>query len=329
MPCGTSSLRNDSPELPPRLQSPLSVAVSDCLLGSAVRFDGGHKRSSLCHDELEGLFQLHGICPEVGIGMGVPRDPIRLVGDVAAPRAVGIKDPSVDVTAQLQAYARLILPTLADVCGYIFIENSPSCGLFGVKVYEGEGTHPATMGRGVYAAEIVRCRPELPVEESGRLKDAVLRENFVTRVFAFAHWRATCALGLTAARLLAFHSAYKYLLMVHSVLHYQRAGRRLSDLSGDVEAAGHAYIQLLMDGLARPASRGGHANVLQHLQGYLGEAFDAAARHELATLIHSYRRGEIGLLAPLTLLRRHLQQFSNAYVLAQIYLEPYPQAAAR
>ena len=303
------------------------IAVSACLTGAEVRFDGGHKRSSLPHDKLAGLFEWRTICPEVGIGMGVPRDPIRLVGEPAAPRARGIKDPDVDVTDALQGYAQQVLPSLADVSGYVFIKNSPTCGLFRVKVYGREGVPPASSGRGIFAAAIVAARPELPVEESGRLEDAVLRENFVTRTFAFAHWQRCATAGLTAARLIAFHSAYKYLLMAHSVTRYREAGRLLADLSSDLPGRANAYIRLLMAGLAKPATRGGHANVLQHLQGYVKDALDGATRRELAHAIDSYRRGELPLLAPVTLLRHHLRRFPDAYALEQIYLEPHPPAA--
>ncbi len=314
-------------DLPDRPLPPLIVAVSDCLTGSEVRFDGGHKRSSLCHEQLAGLFELRGICPELAIGMGVPRDPIRLVGDIESPRARGVKDPTVDVTDRLRNYARDITPSLTDVCGYIFMKSSPTCGLFRVKVYTGAGVPPNGHGRGIFAAEIVKARPELPVEESGRLEDPVLRENFVMRVFAFAHWRRLVTSGLTAARLIAFHSAYKYLLMAHSVVHYKEAGRLLADLSGDLALLADAYLLVLMRGLARPATRGGHANVLQHLQGYVKDELDSTTRQELAELIHSYRRGEIPLLAPLTLLRHHLRRSADSYALEQIYLEPHPPAA--
>jgi uncharacterized protein YbgA (DUF1722 family)/uncharacterized protein YbbK (DUF523 family) len=320
-------LVHDGGVLPDRPSPPLIVAVSDCLTGAEVRYDGGHKRSSLCHEQLAGLFELRGICPELAIGMGVPRDPIRLVGDVAAPRARGVKDPTVDVTLPLRAYAHKVLPTLADVCGYIFMKNSPTCGLYRVKVYGEPGVPPNGHGRGVFAAEIVEGRPELPVEESGRLEDPILRENFVTRVFAFAHWQRLLAAGLTPARLIAFHSAYKYLLMAHSVVHYKEAGRLLADLSGDLSQRAEAYAQVLMRGLSHPATRGGHANVLQHLQGYVKDELDAPTRQELAELIHSYRRGEIPLLAPMTLLRHHLRRAADSYALEQIYLEPHPPAA--
>jgi uncharacterized protein YbgA (DUF1722 family) len=179
----------------------------------------------------------------------------------------------------------------------------------------------------VFADAVARAHPALPVADCGRLFDPVLCENFVTRVFAYAHWRQVVAAGLTAERLIAFHSAYKYLLMAHSVPSYKEAGRLLSDLSGDVAAIAARYLEVLTQGLARPARPGGHANVLQHLAGYVKDDLDAATRQELAESIHAYRRGEVPLMAPLTLLKHHLRRFPDRYALEQIYLNPHPPAA--
>jgi uncharacterized protein YbgA (DUF1722 family)/uncharacterized protein YbbK (DUF523 family) len=313
--------------LPARPEPPLSVAISDCLTGAEVRFDGSHKRSSLPHAVLDGLFSWRGYCPEVAIGMGVPRAPIRLVGSAESPRVVGVKDATVDVTDALREYGRRVVPELGDIVGFVFMKNSPSCGLFRVKVYPGPGKAPTGSGRGVFAAEITAALPHLPVEESGRLSDPVLLENFVTRTFAYAHWRCVQQHGLTAARLIAFHSAYKYLLMAHSITAYRAAGKLLADLSGDVADIGGQYLGVLMRGLARPAKRGGHANVLQHLQGYVKKELDSATRQEFAELTQAYRRGEVPLLAPLTLLKHHLRRFPDRYALEQIYLNPHPAVA--
>jgi uncharacterized protein YbgA (DUF1722 family) len=238
-----------------------------------------------------------------------------------------VKDPGLDVTDRLRAYAESLAPTLVNVAGFILMKSSPSCGLFRVKVYPRAGVAPLTSGRGIFAEAITRLRPELPVEDSGRLFDPVLCENFVTRTFAYAHWLAVRAAGLTAARLLAFHSAYKYLLMAHSVPAYREAGRLLADLSRDVESIASRYLAVLMTGLTRPATPGGHANVLQHLAGYVKTSLDTATRRELAEAIHAYRRGEAPLLAPLTLLKHHLRRFPDAYALEQIYLNPHPPSA--
>ena len=187
------------------------------------------------------------------------------------------------------------------------------------------------VGRGVYAQRLSEQLPELPMEECGRLFDPVLRENFVTRAFVYAHWQALLATGASAAQLVEFHARYKYLLMAHSVAHTISAGRLLSQLSGGADhvlRCGQAYFRELMAGLSRPASRGGHANVLGHLQGYVKQALSAADRKELATLIDDYRTGSQPLLAPLTLLRHHLQHHASEYAVRQVYLDQHPATAA-
>lgn len=319
-------------ELPERPRPPLPVGLSLCLQGDAVRYDGSGARSSFPHAALEGLFAYRGICPEVGIGMGVPREPIRLIADAAGPRAVGVKRADADYTEALREFGRTTAASLGDLAGYVLMKNSPSCGLYRVKVYPHEAGRvtgaPEQSGRGIYADALVKALPNLPVEESGRLNDLVLRENFVTRVFAYAHWQAVVNSGVTAHRLVTFHSRYKYLLMAHSVGHYQRAGRLLGELSGDLDGIAASYVALLMEGLAKPASRSGHANVLSHLQGYLKRALGGPARQELETLIAAYRRGELPLLAPLTLLKHHFREHPDDYVTYQVYLDPHPETAA-
>ncbi len=314
-------------QLPARPEAPLPIGISQCLQGEAVRYDGSGARSSLPHAALQGLFTYHGYCPEVGIGLSVPREPIRLLGDKDAYRVVGVRDPGFDVTADLQAYARTQLPALAALAGYIFMHNSPSCGLNRVKVYPHAQAPAVREGTGMYAKTVTEALPELPVEDAGRLFDAVLRENFVTQVYAYAHWQRVWP-QIDAKRLLAFHSRYKYLLMAHDLGAYHRAGRLLSHLKGQFEATANEYIRVLMQGLRQVATRKGHANVLSHLQGYLKKHLDSASRVELALLIDAYRRGEQPLLAPLALLKHHFRRFPDEYVLNQTYFEPHPAPAA-
>ena len=146
------------------------VAVSECLRGSPVRWNGEHSGDGWPRQATAALFELVGICPEVGIGMGVPRRPIQLVGDAASPRAVAVAAPSRDYTAQLRHYAQRQAARIDSVCGYIFAERSPSCGLAGVKVFDADGTW-RRIGRGVFAAAVVAARPALPVADAQALAD--------------------------------------------------------------------------------------------------------------------------------------------------------------
>jgi uncharacterized protein YbgA (DUF1722 family)/uncharacterized protein YbbK (DUF523 family) len=313
---------------PPRPQPPLRIAISQCLLGTEVRYDGSGAGSSYPHAALSALFEYRGICPETGIGLGTPRDPIQLVGHPSKPRVVGVLEPDRDVTDALQAYGRSQAAGLDDVAGYVFMKGSPSCGLFRVKVYPHRDGRvvgaPIRSGRGAYAAALMERRPDLPVEENGRLHDPVLRKNFVTRTFAYAHWQALEGAGITHARLVEFHRRYRYLLMAHSAAHAAQAESLLAYVEGDLECHARAYIGLLMTGLTYPASRRGHAHVLWHLQEHLTRRLDDATRQQLDALVRGYRRGEMPLRAPITLVRDQLRQYPDAYLEHQAYLDPHP-----
>lgn len=303
----------------------IRVGISSCLLGEEVRYDGGHKRSRLCRDDLGKYFDYVPLCPEVGIGMGIPRDPIRLVGDPQAPRAVGVDDPDQDVTDDLKNYAREQLPGLSDICGYIFMKGSPSCGLFRVKVYRNNGHPQEASGRGIFADAVATARPLLPVEESGRLQDPVLRENFIARVFAYANWQALKQEGLTASGIVDFHSRYKYTLMAANPQSYTELGRMVSEAGRhDPEELGERYFAALMSALTHKANRKSHTNVLMHLQGYLKKHLDSREKQKLSEVIEQYRHGTVPLIVPITLLKHHFNNHPDEYIARQAYLQPYP-----
>lgn len=229
------------------------IAISACLTGHSVRYNGGHKASDLCRKQLEQHFDWLPVCPEVAIGLGVPRDPIRLVGNPEQPEVVGTRDPGKDLTDPLRTYGEQMANELDDICGYIFMQKSPSCGLERVKVYQDNG-HPAVHGgRGVYAQAFCALRPDLPVEEEGRLHDPVLRENFISRVYAYADWQRLLAEGLNRGALVRFHSRYKYLLMANNPQAYRTLGRLLGSMSkaDEPQSIGPRYFSQLMQALRR------------------------------------------------------------------------------
>jgi uncharacterized protein YbgA (DUF1722 family)/uncharacterized protein YbbK (DUF523 family) len=305
----------------------IKVGVSACLLGQAVRYNGTHKHQPLLTEVLSKYFEFVPTCPEMGAGMGVPRPPIRLVGDPKQPRAVRVDDASVDFTAPLQDYAAARIPQLADLAGYIFIKNSPSCGLFRVKVYLPNGMPSPANGRGLFAAALCQAMPLLPVEEDGRLQDPVLRENFMTRVFAMHSWQQLCAQGLSAARLTDFHARYKYTLMAHAPGDHAALGRLLADAGKhDPQVLGPQYFAGLMQLLQRKATRKTNTNVLMHLQGYLKKQLQAVEKSSLGRVIEQYRSGVVPLVVPVTLLRHYFQLYPDPYIAQQAFLQPYPDA---
>jgi uncharacterized protein YbbK (DUF523 family) len=230
----------------------IPVAISSCLLGERVRFDGGHKLDPDINTHLAALLEFRPCCPEVAIGLGIPRPPIRLVRTHGRLRALGVSDPALDVTGRLAAYGDRVACELDDVCGYIFKARSPSCGMAGVRTWDRQGRPGRSDGVGVYADAIMRAHPGLPVEEEDRLHDPALRENFIERVFTRHHWQQLRAQGITPARLVQFHTRHKLSVMTHNQAAYRRLGQLVA---GAGRKGFHAlcdrYEQELMQAMQR------------------------------------------------------------------------------
>ncbi len=301
---------------------PVNLAISSCLLGEAVRYNGGHKRSDFCADSLAPFVRFLPLCPEVAIGLGVPREPIRLVGDWGQPRAVGVKTPSLDVTAELLDYADTVKGQVANCHGYIFMKDSPSCGVYSTKVYTDKGIHLKKTS-GLYAGRMLKHLPLLPVEEAGRLNDGALCENFITRVFLYHDWRVH--LQPQARFLVAFHSRHKYLIMAYSQRLYRQLGHLVAQAGLlKINTLQTQYINELMVGTRRPPTRRGHVNALSHLVGYLRKEVPGAIRQDLNQAIDEYRLGQVPLSVPMKLMGHYLSHYGSDYIKQQSYLNPHP-----
>ena len=237
--------------IPAPPKPPLSIGLSQCLTGDMVRYDGTGARSSLPHQDLDRLFEYRSFCPEVGIGMSVPRDPIQLVGTVDDYSVRGIKDPSVDKTDDLASYAYRQLPSIDELMGYIFMHKSPSCGLHTVKLYASVDGCVRGQASGAYAAVIAKQRPLLPVQNANRLFDVKARESFVLATFIYAHWQLMKP-EINRVRLLAFHQHYKPRLDVLNHPVCLDAERILHQSNQDIALVAQNYFDALMDGLNRP-----------------------------------------------------------------------------
>lgn len=174
---------------------PIVIGISSCLLGQEVRHDGGHRFHPWINETLARLFEFCPVCPEVGIGLGVPRPTIQLTGDVGNPTVTGTADSGLDVTEALAEYGRTKAGGMTGISGYIFKSRSPSCGVWRVPVWQGEKQPARPEGRGAYARAFIAAQPLLPVEEEERLNDPGVRDNFIERVYAYRRWQDLTAAG--------------------------------------------------------------------------------------------------------------------------------------
>ncbi|MFT6984648.1 MAG: hypothetical protein ACJAT7_000445 [Psychromonas sp.] len=303
--------------------SDIKVGISSCLLGQKVRFDGGHKQSKYCQQILANYFDFEPLCPEMAIGLGTPRRAIRLVKDKDLIRVVA-SDGSFDVTEKLNDFSVQSSSKLAHLSGYIFCAKSPSCGMERVTLYHAGSNNGQRNGVGVFAAQVMKDHPLLPVEEDGRLNDPLLRENFITRVFAYYQWQSLMKSGVSMAKLIAFHAQYKYLLMAHNAKLYYQLGPMLAGTGERAEQIAPQYIDLFMQTIGCLPNRKSHSNTLSHLQGYFKRHLDSAQRVDLANIIDQYRQGLLPLMAPLTLINHYLKIYPDPYLAKQLYLHPHP-----
>ncbi len=290
-----------------------------------MRFDGGHKHNGYLTKTLARYFEMIPFCPEVAIGLGVPRPPIRLMKKGGEVRVVGVDDPALDVTEDLVAYGHMVADRLHDVSGYIFKRGSPSCGMERVKIYSDKGV-PVDSGAGFFAHTIMQALPLLPVEEEGRLMDPVLRENFIERVFVYHRWQSLCQSELTPANLVDFHTKHKFSILAHDKRTYRELGQIVAAAgSADLRQLVERYAALLMTAMKKRATRKLHSNVLTHIMGFLKDKIAGGDKAELLDVIEKYRVGQIPLIVPITLLKHHLRRYPDPYIERQYYLNPRPE----
>jgi len=301
----------------------IPLGISSCLIGEKVRFDGGHKQNRYILDTLGHYFEFRGFCPEMAIGLGVPRPTIHQVEIDGRIEVVGVRDDSLNVTRQLVEIAQEQRPWHREIYGYIVKKDSPSCGMERVRVYRNDQAQ--RKGSGLYTATLMQNFPALPVEEEGRLGDPVLRESFIKRVYIYKRWHDMVERGLDWAALTDFHARHKLILFSHHQERARQLGRELSGAHREsIEDYAPRYLEEMMRILKISAKRSNHVNVLEHIRGYLKRDLDRDDKRELSESIENYRLGYLPLIVPITLLRHHFRKCPNEYIDRSYYMQPHP-----
>jgi len=309
------------------MKATIKIGISSCLLGNKVRYDGGHKLDRYIRDTLGQYFQFIPVCPEVECGLPVPRESMRLVGDIASPRLMTTRTAA-DHTQRMLSWAASRVQDLEkeDLCGFIFKKDSPSSGMQRVKIYNTKGM-AERKGSGIFAQAFMAHFPRLPVEDEGRLHDPKLRENFIERIFALRRWRSLLAEPRKMGRLVTFHASEKLLILAHSPQHYRQMGKLVAagkQMAPDVLY--DAYERLFMAALLLKTTPAKHINVLQHILGYFKKQLSGDEKQEMLEILDNYRRGDVPLIVPVTLANHYVRKYAQSYLAGQSYLNPHPIA---
>lgn len=303
----------------------IKIGLSACLAGDSVRYNGQGAEDRFITRDLSRYFDYVKVCPEMGIGMGAPRETIRLVDDNGL--RVKNHEGTNDYTDRMRDFSESKTDDLKDenLCGYIFKKGSPSCGAFRIKVYNTRGETLHNNEAGVFAKTFQNKYPWIPVEEEGRLNDAALRHNFISRVFAYRRWQIMIGDKPTAKQLVRFHQVHKYMLMSYSQDKMRELGRIVANHEKrDIAEVCHEYLIKFSELTAKPAPRKKHANVMYHIFGYFSKYLDDFDRHELVDVIEKYRTGILPLVLPVSRISHYVRKFKVEYLLGQSYLI-YPE----
>jgi uncharacterized protein YbgA (DUF1722 family)/uncharacterized protein YbbK (DUF523 family) len=299
------------------------IYVSKCLGFDNCRYNG-LTISSEFTETAKGRVKFAVVCPEVEIGLGVPRYPIRLVsrdGELRLLQSV----TSEDVTERMRAYIDALFSGFTVADGFILKSRSPSCGISGVKVYPGLGRVQA-LGKtaGFFGGAVINRLPRIAVEDEGRITNFRIREHFLTRVFALAQFRGTKE-SLEMKGLVEFHSRHKFLLMSYNQREMRSLGRTVANHERlPPREVFRLYEERLYKALANPPRFTSNINVLLHALGYFSKVISPAEKRFLLDSLEQYREGSVPLSVPLNLLRSYAVRFEEEYLKNQAYFEPYP-----
>ncbi|WP_347240226.1 DUF523 and DUF1722 domain-containing protein [Thermus sp.] len=301
------------------------LVVSACLGFAAVRYSG-----ELIPDKVVAALREHvdfaPVCPEVEIGLGVPRPVVRLVRGEGGPRMVQPRTGE-DLTERMEAFAEAFLQGLGPLEGFLLKNRSPSCALKDAKVYaHPEGGGVVGKGPGLFARLVEERFPLLPKEDEGRLTNARIRAQFLTRVFGLARLREVRDLS----GLQAFHARYKLLLLAYSQKEARALGRLLAEARGrPFSEVQRTYEEGFLRATERPYRLGAMADALLHAFGHFKKALGAREKAHFLDLLVDFREERLPLEAPLALLASWARRFAEPYLEAQALLEPYPRALMR
>ncbi|MBD3379199.1 MAG: DUF1722 domain-containing protein [Candidatus Omnitrophica bacterium] len=300
------------------------IFASKCLGFAACRWNGLSMPDKFV-DELDPFVSYVNTCPEVEIGLGVPRDPIRIVLRDREYKLMQL-DTGRDVTDDMKGFASNFLDGIGEVDGFILKDRSPSCGLKDVKVYP--GLEPSgTIGKtdGFFGAEVKSRFPFLAVETEGRLKNRPLRENFLTKIFASAKFRQIRK-ALRMKALVEFHAENKLLLMAYNQSELKVLGRIVANHEKkDVSTVFNEYERHFFRALSGVARYTANINVMMHAMGYFSKALSKEEKKFFLNTLEEYRREQVPLSVPLKLLKSYIVRFDEGYLAEQTFFDPYPE----
>lgn len=307
-----------------RLEYPKPIMVCSMCLGfSPVRFDGNILFDNRV-ERLKKYAEFIPVCPEVGIGLGVPRNPLVLYKDNSDVKLLDTVTGK-DLTNEMINFTNSILRVIKRVDGAVLKSASPSCGVRDSKVY---GLNRRVLGKadGIFTRLLKQALPLVPVESEKRLENHDVRRNFYTRVFTIAYVRESLEKARSHEDIVVLHRSLKYLLMLYSPGELRRLGRVVASRKDfSVEELREVYEKGVLKALSRTPKPGSYVSVFQHLYGHLKSGLPEGEKRYISSLLENYYFGKESLRTLFGYFKGFVHRFNDPYLAEQRFLQPYPE----
>ena len=302
-----------------------TIIISKCLGFAHCRYNGQVIPDEFV-EKLKPYVEFRPICPEVEIGLGVPRDPIRVI---LAGNEFRLVQPAtgLDVTDKMRDFAESFLNSAGEVDGFILKARSPSCGPKDVRVYTGiDKEISVSKDSGFFAKAVLEKFPNLAIEDEGRIKNFTIREHFLTKLFTLSSFRKVRESNLLK-ELVQFHSENKLLLMAYNQNEMRLLGKIVANTEKKpIDELIEDYGKGLYRAIFNPPKFTSNINVLMHGMGYFSQQLSPREKEFFLDSLERYRAEVIPLSVPLNILRGFIIRFEQEYLIRQTFFEPYPES---
>uniref|UniRef100_A0A7C2PKU8 DUF1722 domain-containing protein n=1 Tax=candidate division WOR-3 bacterium TaxID=2052148 RepID=A0A7C2PKU8_UNCW3 len=302
-----------------------NIVISKCINLAPVRYNGGIIRDEFA-EKLGKYVNYIPVCPELEIGLGVPRPPINLIKTKELGIRVVDLQMNRDYTEIMEQFCRNFLAGLKEIDGFLLKSKSPSCGVRSTKLHNFDGRGIVGKTSGIFAKSAEEYFPDLPIEDEGRLIDRDIRRNFLIRIFALADLRENFLKKEEISALLEFHSRYKYLLMTYSQQKLKEMGKILANWKEyGLSEVKKSYENLFKKAFTKAPSKKAHYNTILHIMGHYSGKLSKGEKAFLTRLLNKFLMEKTTLSTILEILRELTIRFDDQYLKRQVYLNPYPE----
>ena len=300
------------------------VVISKCLEFEPVRWNSQIVSSDFVR-KMKKHVNFFPVCPEVEIGLGVPRETLRIVKQNNELKLIQ-PATGLDLTDKIKKFSAIFLNSLSEVDGFILKSGSPSSGYKDAKIYPStEKVGAIGKGPGFFGKEILTRFPQLAVEDEKRLLNLRIREHFLTKLFTFSDFRMVEKSG-SVKELISFQSRNKLLFTAYSQKHLHEMGRIAANQKFDnLKRTFNNYKNHLWAAFNNPPKRGSNVNVLTKAAGYFTRSLSEEEKEFFLGVVRNYANNKLPIITPLSLLRSWIIRFKEEYLASQTFLEPYPE----